>query len=90
MNLQLNLHKMPPGARARALHLDGVPTRCMIAVLCASLLLGVGGCATPMLQSQVQPPERFAAAQTSEATAPETDADDDEPAQAVRSIRDET
>ncbi|HEY9380690.1 MAG TPA: TolC family protein [Burkholderiales bacterium] len=69
MNLQLNLHKMPPGARARALHLDGVPTRCMIAVLCASLLLGVGGCATPMLQSQVQPPERFAAAQTSEATA---------------------
>ena len=62
-----------PPAPAPGVRLVGRPrvlTRVIAAILSAALVLGVGGCATPMLNSTVTVPDQFAAAPAS-ATAAE-------------------
>ena len=55
---------------ARSVHRPYVLARAIAATLSASLVLGLGGCATPMLDSTVSVPDQFAAAPASE-TEPE-------------------
>lgn len=54
----------------RSAHSRSALARVIAATLSASLMLGLGGCATPMLDSTVAVPDQFAAAPASE-TAPE-------------------
>ena len=57
---------MSRAARLRSVHPRNLLARVVAATLAASLVLALGGCATPMLDSTVPMPDQFAAAPASE------------------------
>ena len=66
MSLQLSGSWQSRAASLRSVHRRSVLARVIAATLSASLVLSLGGCATPMLDSTVAVPDQFAAAPASE------------------------
>jgi len=66
MSEQLSPAWMPRAPQLRSVHPRNVLARVVAATLAASLVLALGGCATPMLDSTVPMPDQFAAAPSSE------------------------
>jgi outer membrane protein, multidrug efflux system len=66
MSVQLSSACMSRAAWLRSVHRPYVLVRAIAATLSASLVLGLGGCATPMLDSTVTVPDQFAAAAATE------------------------
>ena len=66
MSVQLSSPGMSRAARPRSVDRPYVLARAIAATLSASLVLSLGGCATPMLDSTVAVPDQFAAAPASE------------------------
>ena len=67
MALHLSVPYRPRSGWLRPVARADVLTRVIAATLSASLVLGLGGCATPMLESTVTVPDQFAAAAATEA-----------------------
>ena len=67
MALHLSVPHRPRSGWLRPVARADVLTRVIAATLSASLVLGLGGCATPMLESTVTVPDQFAAAAATEA-----------------------
>jgi outer membrane protein, multidrug efflux system len=69
MTLQPYTFRIPRAARLRPAGLPDALARVLAAALSAALVLTLGGCQTPVLQSTVEVPEQFASAAASEAAA---------------------
>ena len=67
MALHLSVPHRPRSGWLRPVARADVLTGVIAATLSASLVLGLGGCATPMLESTVAVPDQFAAAAATEA-----------------------